>query len=177
MEIEISESEDSQFENLEFENSEFENSEFENLEFENSELKIEKWKGLYSDWGPARKLFWDLPMSTINFGFWSTALTFCFKFGHIFCLFCTFFGPLGFIVWSFGAIFAVRFRFKNIFGTYLCSESTLVLKVQPYLFAFTLVIFGAFFHFSGPFGSIFLALWGLLCDWGQVQRHFWNLPM
>ena len=67
MRFEILESENSQFENLEFEhsgfkNSEFENSEFENLEFENSELKIEKWKGYFSGWGPVQKHFWDLPM-------------------------------------------------------------------------------------------------------------------
>ena len=66
-----------------------------------------------------------------------------------------FFGPFGAIFWSFGAIFGVGVRFKNIFGTYLCSQSTLVLEVQPYLFAFTLAKFGAFFALFGPFGAIF----------------------
>ena len=94
-------------------------------------------------------------MQTINFGFGCTALTFCFKFGHILGLFCTFFGPFGDIFWSFGAIFGVGIRFKNIFGTYLCSQSTLVLEVQPYLFAFTSAKFGAFFALFGPLGAIF----------------------
>ena len=58
------------------------------------------------------------------------------------------FGPLG-------AIFGVEVRFKNIFGTYLCSQSTLVLEVQPYLFAFTSAKFGAFFALFGPLGAIF----------------------
>ena len=59
--------------------------------------------------------------------------------------------PFGVIFWSFGAIFGVGVRFKNIFGTYLCSQSTLVLVVQPYLFAFTLAKFGAFLPFLGLF--------------------------
>ena len=119
------------------------------------ELKIEKWKDFYSGWGPVRKLFWDLPMSTINFGFGCTALTFCFKFCHILGLFCTFFWPFWAIFWSFRAIFGVGVRFKNIFGTYLCSQSTLLLEVQPYLFAFTSAKFGAFFALFGPLGAIF----------------------
>ena len=41
-------------------------------------------------------------MSTINFGFGCTALTFCFKFGHILGLFCTFFGPFGLFFGLFG---------------------------------------------------------------------------
>ena len=53
--------------------------------------------------------------------------------------------------WPFG----VGVRFKNIFETYLCSQSTLVLEVQPYLFAFTLAKFGAFFALFGPLGAIF----------------------
>ena len=43
-------------------------------------------------------------------------------------------------------------RFKNIFGTYLCSQSTLVSEVQPYLFAFTSAKFGAVLPFLGFLG-------------------------
>ena len=100
LEFENSDFENSEFEHLEFENSEFknsdfENSEFENSEFENSELKNEKWKGYFLGCGPVKKTFWDLPMKTINFGFGSTALTFCFKFGYILGPFCIFLGHLG----------------------------------------------------------------------------------
>ena len=49
----------------------------------------------------------------------------------------------------------VGVRFKNIFGTYLCRQSTLVLESQPHLFIFNLVKFGAFFELFGPFGAIF----------------------
>ena len=53
------------------------------------------------------------------------------------------------------AIFGVGIRLKNIFGTHLCSQSTLVLEVQLYLFAFTSAKFGAFFALFGPLGAIF----------------------
>ena len=95
MQFENSEFETSEYEQLKFENSELKNSDIENSEFETSELKNEKWKGYFLGWGPVKKLFWDLPMKTINFGFGSTALTFCFKFGYILGPFCIFLGHLG----------------------------------------------------------------------------------
>ena len=49
----------------------------------------------------------------------------------------------------------VGVRLKNIFGTYLCRQSTLVLKLQPYLNVFNLAKFGAFLELFGPFGAIF----------------------
>ena len=61
----------------------------------------------------------------------------------------------GYFLVLFGAIFGVGVRFKNIFGTYLCSLSILVLELQPYIFAFTLAKFEAFFALFGPFGAIF----------------------
>ena len=70
--------------------------------------------------------------------------------------FALFLGPLGLFFCSLGAIVGVGVRFKNIFGTYLCSQSSLVLEVQPYIFAFTSAKFGAFFAVLG--------LWGLF--WG-----------
>ena len=66
----------------------------------------------------------------------------------------TFFALFG----LFGAIFGVGIRFKNIFGNYLCRQSTLFLKVQPYLFAFNSATFGASFALFGPLGAIVLAL-------------------
>ena len=79
------------------------------------------------------------------------------KYSHIFLFsiwphlgpFLHFFGPFGAIFWPFGAYCVVGVRFKNIFGTYLCRQSTLVLESQPHLFIFNLVIFGAFFTFLG----------------------------
>ena len=44
---------------------------------------------------------------------------------------------------------------KNIFEAYLCSQSTLFLEVQPYLFAFTLAKFEAFFAYFEPLGATF----------------------
>ena len=90
-------------------------------------------------------------MLTINFGFGSPALTFCFFFGPL----LNFFGPSGTIFWPFGAIFGSGSGSKNIFGTYLCSQSTLVLEEQPYLFVFTSAKFGALFALFGPLGAIF----------------------
>ena len=66
-----------------------------------------------------------------------------------------FFGPFGTFFWSFGAIFGVGVRFKNIFGTYSFSQSNLILELQPYLFDFTSAKFGAFFALFGPLGAIF----------------------
>ena len=40
-----------------------------------------------------------------------------------------------------GAILVVVVRFKNLFGTYLCKQSTLVLEVQPYLIVFASATF------------------------------------
>ena len=78
------------------------------------------------------------------------------KYSHIFLFsiwphlgpFLHFFGTFGAIFWPFGAYCVVGVRFKNIFGTYLCRKSTLVLEIQPYLFVYNLAKFGAFFlHF------------------------------
>ena len=50
--------------------------------------------------------------------------------------------------WDWGQI-------QKIYGTHLCRQSTLVLEVQSYLFAFTLSKFGAFFALFGFLGAIF----------------------
>ena len=77
--------------------------------------------------------------------------------------FWTFFGPFGAI---FGGLL-VRVRFKNIFGTYLCKQSSLVLEIQPYLLFLIRPSLGPFLHFLG--------LWGYFWGWGQVQQLFWDL--
>ena len=92
-------------------------------------------------------------MWTINFGFRSTALIFCFKFGHILVLFCTFLGPLGLYFGPLGLLLELRSGSKTFFGAYQCSQSILVLEVQPYLFVLNSAKFGAIFAFFGPFGA------------------------
>ena len=63
----------------------------------------------------------------------------------------------------------VGVRFKNIFGTYLCRQSTLVLESQPHLFIFNLVKFGAFLNYFWAFRGYFLG-------WGQIQKIYCYLP-
>ena len=61
------------------------------------------------------------------------------KYSHIFLVvICPYLGPLllffgsfGAFFWQFGAIFVVGVRFKNISGTYLSTQTTLVLEIQP----------------------------------------------
>ena len=77
--------------------------------------------GYFWSWGQVQKHFWVPLMQSINFGFGSTTLSFCFYFGQIWGLFALF-GPLG-------AIFGVEVRFKNIFGTYLHRLTTFILEV------------------------------------------------
>ena len=101
-------------------------------------------KGLLFGLGSSWKTFLEPTYVDNQLWFGSTALSFCFKFGHLF-------GPLLHFFGSSGAIFGIGMRFKNIFGTFLCSQSTLVLKVQPYLFAFTSAKFWALFR---PLGAI-----------------------
>ena len=56
---------------------------------------------------------------------------------------------------------------KNIFATFSCRLSNLVLEVDPYLSVSNSATFWAFFALFGPPGLF----WG----WGQVQRLFWKL--
>ena len=72
-------------------------------------------------------------------------------FGASFVLFGTFMAIFG----SFGLFLGSGSDSKTIFGTYLCSQSTLVLEVQTYPFAFISAKFGAFFALFGPFKAIF----------------------
>ena len=85
-----------------------------------------------------------------------------------------FLGP-SFFFWSVGAFFGVEIRFKNIFGTYLCSQSTLVLEVQPYIFAFTSAKFGGIFALFGPLGFFFCSFLdplGLFLESGSGSKTF-----
>ena len=62
---------------------------------------------------------------------------------------------------SFGAIFGVVVRFKYLFVTYLCRQSTLVFDVQPYLFVFIPQHLGPLlYYFWGP-SELFVGLLGL----------------
>ena len=73
----------------------------------------------------------------------------------------------------FGAIFGVRVRFNNFFGTYLCKQSTLVLEVQPFLFVSDSATFwSSFALFWAIQGYLFLALWDYFCNRDQVQNTF-----
>ena len=88
-----------------------------------------------------------------QFLFWKYRPIFLFLIRPTFGPFCTFWALRFF--WSVGAIFGVKVRFKNIFGTYMCIQSTLVLEVPPYLFVFASAIFGAFFALFWLFWLIF----------------------
>ena len=123
--------------------------------------------GFFSGWGPVQKLFFDLPMQTINFGFGRTALTFCFKFDHILGLFCTFLSPLGLFLalWSY---FWGRDQVQNTF-----LEPTNV--DYHFLFWKCIPIFLFFIQPNfGPFCT-FWALRGYFQGWGQVQNLFLDL--
>ena len=74
-------------------------------------------------------------------------------FGASFALFWPF-GDIYF--WSFGAIFGVGVSLQNIWRTYLCSQSTFILEVQPYLFL-SWPNLGPLFDFLGLSG-LFLRL-------------------
>ena len=135
-------------------------------------------RGYFLGWGQIQKNYCYLPKLTTNFGFGCTAISFCFQFGHIWGLFCTFLGPSGLFFWPFGAYCVVGVRFKNIFGTYLCRKSTLVLEIQSYLFVYNLVEFGAFFTFLG-LPRLFLWLRSsstkfLRPTYINLQLLFWN---
>ena len=75
------------------------------------------------------------------------------------------------------AIFGVGVRFKNFFLTILYRQSTLVLKVQPYLLFSIRPYLGPLLDFFGPLGAFFGTFLGYFWGRGQVQKHFWNLLM
>ena len=87
--------------------------------------------------------------------FWKYSLIFFVfnfaTFGASFALF----GSLRAIFWPFWAFLVVGVRFKNFFGTNLCIQLALVLKIQPYVFVFDMAEFRAFYALFGPFGAIF----------------------
>ena len=90
-------------------------------------------------------------MQSINFGFGSTALSFCFYFGQIRGLFCPF--------WSFGAIFGVRIRLKN-------NSWNLAIQSINFGFGSTALSFCTFWAFRGYF-----------LGWGHVQKLFCYIPI
>jgi len=100
----------------------------------------------------------------INFGFGSTALSFCINRSHFGPLF-HFFGSFGAIFWPVGAFFGVGVRIKNIF------QSLLMLTIN---FGFGSTPLSFCFEFSQIWGHfwIFWAFWGYFWGWGQVQNFF-----
>ena len=93
-----------------------------------------------------------------QFLFWKYSPIFLFLIRPNFGPFCTFWALRGYFFWSYGAIFGVQVRFKNVFGTYWCRLSIFVLEVQPYLYVFNS---GKFLTFLGPlvfFGQLGLFL-------------------
>ena len=107
-------------------------------------------------------------MYTTRFSFGSKAPS-LFEIGHNLGLFALFL-PLR-------AIFGVGVRFKNFFLTILYRQSTLVLKVQPYLLFSIRPYLGPLLDFFGPLGAFFGTFLGYFWGRGQVQKHFWNLLM
>ena len=90
-----------------------------------------------------------------------TVLSFCFLLSKLFGLILHFFLP-------FGQFFGAGVRFKKIFGTYTCRQSTLFLKVYPYLCVFNLnLILPNLWHLL-----TFSAFWSYSWGWGQVQSFF-----
>ena len=76
--------------------------------------------------------------------------------------------------WTFKAIFWVEDRFKNVFGTYYCRLSILVLEVKSYLFNSDTI--GAFLHFSGLFLGLVSGpktFWGLLTSSNNFYFGAW----
>ena len=140
-------------------------------------LEIETWNWTWN-WNLKLKLeiktsnwTWTLGliMYTTRFSFGSKAPS-LFEIGHNLGLFALFFLPLR-------AIFGVGVRFKNFFLTILYRQSTLVLKVQPYLLFTIRPYLGLLLDFFGPLGAFFGTFLGYFWGRGQVQKHFWNLLM
>ena len=127
-------------------------------------------RGYFLGWGQIQKIYCYLPKLTTNFGFGCTAISFCFQFGHIWGLFCTFlgpsglfFGPLGLIVWL-GS------------GSKTFLEPTYV-DNQLWFWKVSLIFSFLIWSNLGPFLNYFWAFRGYFLGWGQIQKHFWNLPM
>ena len=122
-------------------------------------------------WGGVRfKTFLEPTYVDNQLWFWKVSLIFSF-------LILSNLGPfLSFLGLS-GLFFGLGSDSKNLLlPTYI--DNQLWFWKYSHIFLFSIwPHLGPFLHFFGPFGAIFLALWGLLCGWGQVQKHFWNLPM
>ena len=101
-------------------------------------------------------------MYTTNFGFGSKAPS-LFEIGHNLGLFALFL-PLR-------AIFGVGVRFKNFFLTILYRQSTLVLKVQPYLLFSIRPYLGPLLDFFGPLGAFLGPFWAIF----GVEVRFKNI--
>ena len=103
-------------------------------------------------------------MSTINFGFGSTALTFCFKFGHILGLFCTFLGPLGLFFGPLGLFL------ESGSGSKTFLEPTYVVN-QLWFWKYSPIFLLLLRPNLGPFLP-FLGLWGLFLGLRSGSKTF-----
>ena len=84
----------------------------------------------------------------MNIGFGSTALTFCFKFGHMLGLFCTFLGPLGLVFGPLG-LFLESGSGSELEPTYVVNQLWFWSTALSFCFYF-LPNFGPFLHFLDP---------------------------
>ena len=78
-------------------------------------------------------------------------------------------------IWSWGQV-------QNLFGTYLCIQSTWVLKVKPFFFVFnfaefraSFALFWAFLGYLMVLWAYFMALWDYYSGRCQVQNQFLEL--
>ena len=94
----------------------------------------------------------------------STAPSFVFNLTTIGAFFALF--------WPFGAIFAAGVKFKNFFGTYLSTQSTLVLGVQPHFFVFNSAIFWDSFALFWVLGGYLFGHLGLFLGLRSSSKTF-----
>ena len=111
--------------------------------------------GLFLGSGSGSKTFLGPTYVDNQLWFWKYSSIFLFLIRPNFGPLLHFFGLSGLSFWPFRAIFGVGVWFKNIFGTNICRQSSLVLEIQLYLFVFDSVKFWSFFVLFGPFGTIF----------------------
>ena len=108
-------------------------------------------------------------MSTINFGFGSTALTFCFKFGHILGLFCTFLGPLGLFFGPLGLFLESGSGSKTFLEPTYVVNQLWFWKYSPIFLFLIQPHFGPLLHFFGSFEADFFFFALLAYFWGQIS--------
>ena len=110
-------------------------------------------------------------MQTINFGFGSTALTFCFKVGNILGLFCTFLGPLGLFFGTLGLFLGSKSDSKTILKPTNVDYQFLFWKYSPIFLFLIRPNFGPFCTFWALRGIFFCPL-GLFLESRSGSKTF-----